>query len=45
MQSESLVAVELSDHFRQIFELTKLNEAIHLYDTEQEALQAEGLLD
>jgi len=45
MQSESLVAVELSDHFWQIFELTKLNEAIHLYDTEQEALKADGLLD
>ena len=42
-QDKSLVAVELSDHFRQIFELTKLNEAIHLYDTEEEALQAEGL--
>jgi anti-sigma B factor antagonist len=40
-----LVAVELNAHFRQIFELTKLNEAIHLYDTEQEALKAEGLLD
>ena len=44
-QEKSLVAVELNDHFRQIFELTKLNEAIHIYDTEQEALQAEGLLD
>jgi anti-sigma B factor antagonist len=42
-QDKSLVAVELSDHFRQVFELTKLNEAIHLYDTEEEALQAEGL--
>ena len=45
MQSKSLVAVELSDHFRQIFELTKLNEAIHLDDTEQEALKADGVLD
>lgn len=44
-QGKHLVAVELSDHFRQIFELTKLNEAIHIYDTEQEALEAEGLLD
>lgn len=44
-QGKKLVAVELSDHFRQIFELTKLNEAIHLYDTEEEALRAEGLLD
>ncbi len=44
-QDKSLVAVELSDHFRQIFELTKLNEAIHIYGTEAEALQAENLLD
>jgi anti-sigma B factor antagonist len=42
-QEKRLVAVELRDHFRQIFELTKLNEAIHLYDTEEEALQAENL--
>jgi anti-sigma B factor antagonist len=44
MQSKNLVAVELNDHFRQIFELTKLNEAIHVYNTEEEALQAGGLL-
>jgi anti-sigma B factor antagonist len=44
-EGKSLVAVELSDHFRQIFELTKLNEAIHLYNTEEEALNAEGLID
>lgn len=43
-QEKRLVAVELRDHFRQIFELTKLNEAIHLYDTEEEALKEEGLL-
>ena len=42
-QEKKLIAVELRDHFRQIFELTKLNEAIHLYDTEEEALQAENL--
>ncbi len=44
-EEKRLVAVELNDHFRQIFELTKLNEAIHLYNTEQEALKAEGLQD
>lgn len=43
-QDKRLVAVELSPHFRQIFELTKLNEAIHLYSTEEEALTEEGLL-
>ena len=41
-EEKRLVAVDLNDHFRQIFELTKLNEAIHLYTTEQEALKAEG---
>ena len=44
-QEKSLVAVELNDHFRQIYGITKLNEAIHIFDLEQEALQAEGLLD
>ena len=43
-QDKSLVAVELSDHFRQLFELTKLNEAIHIYDTEEKALKTEGLV-
>jgi anti-sigma B factor antagonist len=43
-QDKRLVAVELSDHFRQIFELTKLNEAIHLYQTEEEALSDEAML-
>jgi len=40
-EEKKLVAVELNDHFRQVFELTKLNEAIHLYSTEQEALKEE----
>jgi anti-sigma B factor antagonist len=44
-EEKRLVGVELNDHFRQIFELTKLNEAIHIYSTEQEALKAEGLQD
>ncbi len=44
-QEKRLVAVDLREHFRQIFELTKLSEAIHLYDTEEEALQQEDLLD
>jgi anti-anti-sigma regulatory factor len=44
-QEKSLVAVELNDHFRQIYGITKLNEAIYIFDTEQEALKAEGLLD
>ena len=43
--SDGEVAVELNEHFRQVFELTKLNEAIHIYSTEQEALKEEHLLD
>ena len=44
-QEKRLVAVELRQHFRKIFMLTKLNESIHLYDTEVEALQSEGFID
>ena len=44
-EDKRMVAVELNDHFRKLFELTKLNEAIHVYDTEEEALAKEGLLD
>jgi anti-sigma B factor antagonist len=44
-EEKKLVGVELNDHFRQVFELTKLNEAIHIYSTEQEALKEEHLLD
>ena len=30
----------LSDHYKQIFELTRLNEAIGIYDSEAEAVRA-----
>lgn len=33
-----LLAVELKEHYRHIFELTKLNEAVKIYDTEADAL-------
>ncbi len=39
-QQQRLMACGLSDHYRQIFELTRLNEAILLYPTEAEALAA-----
>ncbi len=39
-QKQHLMAYGLSDHYRQIFELTRLNEAITVYNTEQEALSA-----
>jgi anti-sigma B factor antagonist len=35
-----LLASGLSDHYRQIFELTRLNEAISVFATEAEALAA-----
>jgi anti-sigma B factor antagonist len=39
-QNQRLLACGLSEHYRQIFELTRLNEAIYLYGTEDEALSA-----
>ena len=37
-QRQRLVAFGLNEHYRQIFELTRLDEAIRIYDTEAEAL-------
>jgi len=39
-QNQRLLAYGLSDHYHQIFELTRLNEAIGLYNNEMEALSA-----
>ncbi|MFQ6102450.1 MAG: STAS domain-containing protein [Anaerolineae bacterium] len=39
-QNQRLLAFGLSEHYRQIFELTRLDEAIGIYDTEAEALAA-----
>jgi anti-sigma B factor antagonist len=33
-----LAAYGLSDHYREIFELTRLDEAITIYDSEESAL-------
>lgn len=41
-QGRRLLAFGLSDHYRQIFELTKLDEAIGIYDDEEQALAAAG---
>ncbi len=35
---QRLVAIGLNDHYQQIFEVTRLNEAIEIYATEAEAL-------
>jgi anti-sigma B factor antagonist len=39
-QSQRLMAFGLNDHYRQIFELTRLNEAITIYPSEVDALKA-----
>jgi anti-sigma B factor antagonist len=39
-QKQRLLAYGLSDHYRQIFELTRLNEAILIFENEQDALAA-----
>jgi anti-sigma B factor antagonist len=41
-RSQDLRAFGLSDHYRQIFELTRLDEAISIHDSEQSALGAVG---
>jgi anti-sigma B factor antagonist len=35
---QELAAFGLSEHYREIFELTRLDEAITIYDSEQSAL-------
>ncbi len=39
-QHQHLLAYGLSEHYRQIFELTRLNEAIQIYKDELQALAA-----
>jgi anti-sigma B factor antagonist len=39
-QKQRLLAVGLTDHYKQIFELTRLNEAILIYEKETDALAA-----
>jgi len=39
-QGQRLLACGLTEHYRQIFELTRLDDAIGIYGTEQEALAA-----
>jgi anti-sigma B factor antagonist len=39
-QKQQLLAYGLSDHYRQIFDLTRLNEAIQIFSGEDEALKA-----
>ena len=39
-QKQKLLAFGLSDHYKQIFELTRLNEAIGIYETEEDVIRA-----
>lgn len=39
---QRMFAVGLNDHYRQIFELTRLDEAIGIFDDESDALAAAG---
>lgn len=39
-QKQQLLAYGLSEHYQQIFELTRLNEAITIYDNEDAAVSA-----
>jgi anti-sigma B factor antagonist len=41
-QHQQVLAYGLSDHYRQIFELTRLDEAVGIHDSEAEALAAVG---
>jgi anti-sigma B factor antagonist len=41
-QRQRVLAYGLSDHYRQIFELTRLDEAVGIHDTEEDALAAAG---
>lgn len=41
-QKQHLLAYGLSDHYQRIFELTRLNEAIGIYNTEAQAMEAAG---
>ena len=43
-QKQRLLTFGLSEHYRHIFELTRLDDAIGIYDTEAEALAAANAL-
>ncbi|MDQ3646073.1 MAG: STAS domain-containing protein [Actinomycetota bacterium] len=41
-QKQRILAFGLTDHYRQIFELTRLDEAVAIHGSEQEAMAAAG---
>jgi anti-sigma B factor antagonist len=42
-QNQRLLACGLSEHYREIFKLTRLDEAIGIYDKESEAIAASNI--
>ncbi len=42
-QRQQVLAYGLSDHYRQIFDMTRLDEAVSIHDSEQDALAAAGV--
>jgi anti-sigma B factor antagonist len=42
-QKQKMLAYGLNEHYRQIFELTRLDEAISIHDSESDALAAAGV--
>jgi anti-sigma B factor antagonist len=44
-QEQRLLACGLSSHYKQIFDLTRLDEAIAIYDSETDALAAAAPAD
>ena len=42
-QKQRLVAFGLTEHYRQIFSLTRLDDAIKLFDSEHDAMSAAGV--
>lgn len=41
-QKQRLLSFGLSEHYRHIFKLTRISDAIHIYGSEEEAIQSEG---
>jgi anti-sigma B factor antagonist len=43
-EKQKLLTFGLSDHYRNIFQITRLDDAISIYDTEEDAVQAASVL-
>src|SRR5215208_2969108 len=42
-QQQAMLGFGLSEHYRQILELTRIDEAIHIHDSEADALRAAAM--